>query len=73
MDSRIQDDIKAFGDISLETLDSSDSVVYSQMAKMGLDESVVRQISLSNDEPDWMLAHRLKSLEIFRAFEKPTW
>jgi Fe-S cluster assembly protein SufB len=73
MDSRTQDDIHAFGDISRDTLDSSDSIVYSQIAKMGLDESVVRQISLSNNEPEWMLAHRLKSLEIYHSFKKPTW
>ena len=73
MDSRIQDDIQAFWDISRETLDGSDSIVYGEMAKIGLDESVVRQISLSNGEPEWMLTHRLKSLEVYRAFEKPTW
>jgi Fe-S cluster assembly protein SufB len=68
-----QDDIHAFGDISRETLDSSDAVVYSQMAKVGLDESVVRQISTSNSEPQWMLEHRLKSLELYRNFKKPNW
>ena len=51
----VQDNIQAFGDISRETLDSSDAIVYSQMAKVGLDESVIRQISLSNGEPNWML------------------
>ena len=68
-----QDDIHAFWDISRETLDGSDSIVYAQMAKVGLDESVVRQISLSNNEPEWMLIHRLKSLEKYRTFSKPTW
>lgn len=68
-----QDDIHAFGDISRETLDSSDSIVYAQMAKVGLDESVIRQISLSNHEPEWMLEHRLRSLEKYRTFTKPTW
>lgn len=73
MDHQNTDDIEAFGDISRATLDASDSVVYSQMAKVGLDESVVRQISLSNDEPQWMLDLRLKSLAIYRKCEKPTW
>ncbi|GAB0175260.1 MAG: Fe-S cluster assembly protein SufB [Candidatus Altimarinota bacterium] len=68
-----QDDIQAFGDISRKTLDSSDTIVYSQIAKMGLDEEVVRQISISNKEPDWMLQQRLKSLELYRSFKKPTW
>ena len=73
MSTQTQDDIQAFGDISRETLDSSDSIVYSQMAKVWLDESVVRQISASNNEPLWMLEHRLKSLELYRKFTKPTW
>lgn len=68
-----QDDIHAFWDISRETLDGSDSVVYAEMARAWLDESVVRQISLSNEEPEWMLIHRLKSLEKYRTFSKPTW
>lgn len=67
------DDIKAFGDISRSTLDASDSVVYSEMAKMGLDEDLIRQISLSNHEPSWMLEHRLRSLAVFRSMSKPTW
>jgi Fe-S cluster assembly protein SufB len=73
MDSNTQDDIRAFGDISRETLDSSDAVNYSQMAKKGIDEEVVRQICVANKEPQWMLEHRLKSLEAFQKFEKPTW
>jgi Fe-S cluster assembly protein SufB len=43
------------------------------MAKIGISEEVVRQISLSNNEPDWMLEHRLRSLALFEKFEKPTW
>ena len=68
-----QEDIKAFGDISRTTLDTSDSIVYSEMAKIGINEEVVRQISLSNQEPLWMLEHRLRSLQIFQSMQKPTW
>lgn len=73
MTQQPQDDIKAFGDISRSTLDSSDIVVYSEMAKMGINEELIRQISASGKEPEWMLEHRLKSLEIFRSMKKPTW
>jgi Fe-S cluster assembly protein SufB len=73
MDSNIQNDIRAFGDISRETLDTSDVVDYLQIAKKGIDEEVVRQIWTANKEPQWMLAHRLKSLGAFQKFEKPTW
>lgn len=62
-----------FGDISRETLDRSDDVVYSTFAKKGISEDVVRQISLSNNEPQWMLDLRLKSLAIFEQKSMPNW
>ncbi len=62
-----------FGDISRETLDRSDDVVYSTFAKKGISEDVVRQISLSNNEPQWMLDLRLKSLAIFEQKSIPNW
>lgn len=62
-----------FANISREKLDRSDTIVYSALAEAGISERVVRQISEAGKEPEWMLAHRLKSLEIFRTFQKPTW
>ena len=41
--------------------------------KQGLNEEVVRQISAMKEEPDWMLAFRLKSLKHFRQRPMPTW
>ena len=41
--------------------------------KQGLNEEVVRQISAMKQEPDWMLAFRLKSLKHFRQRPIPTW
>ncbi len=73
MTQKQDEDIHAFWDISRETLDSSDTIVYSQMAEIGINEAVVRQISLSNNEPDWMLELRLKSLQIFQSFSLPSW
>lgn len=43
------------------------------MASPGLTEEVVRQISLHNNEPAWMLDLRLKSLEVFRSMSLPKW
>lgn len=71
--SMLDMDIHAFGDITRENLDASDDVVYQTVAKCGLDEEVVRLISESNREPAWMLDHRLKSLEKYRSFSRPTW
>ncbi|NRH20575.1 Fe-S cluster assembly protein SufB [Candidatus Gracilibacteria bacterium] len=62
-----------FGDISRETLDRSDDITYSTALEMGISEKVVRQIWLSNKEPDWMLDVRLKSLDIFQKSKMPTW
>lgn len=39
----------------------------------GLTEEIVREISGSKNEPDWMLQQRLKSLETFHKLEMPTW
>lgn len=69
----MSEDIKAFGDITRDTLDRSDIVGYSTASVMGIDESVIRQISASNQEPAWMLEHRLKSLAVFESCTKPTW
>lgn len=66
-------DTTHFGDISRETLDRSDDVVYSTTLSPGITEEVVRYISHSNQEPLWMLEHRLKSLEIFQSSRLPTW
>ena len=39
----------------------------------GLTEEVVRQISKMKEEPEWMLAFRLKALEIYNSKPMPTW
>lgn len=69
----MSDEVTAFWDISRDTLDRSDTITYSTLARAGIDEEIVRQIALSNDEPDWMLEHRLKSLRVFESMTKPTW
>lgn len=38
-----------------------------------INETVVRQISSSNNEPQWMLELRLKALEIYNSKPMPTW
>ena len=62
-----------FGDISRETLDRSDTITYQDTLEMGISEKVVRQIWLSNKEPDWMLDVRLKSLHTFQNSKTPAW
>jgi len=53
------------------TWDFSDDVSYSNKIIKWINEEVVRQISSSNNEPEWMLELRLKALKIFREKEMP--
>ena len=39
----------------------------------GLTPDIVREISEKKNEPEWMLEHRLKSLEIYNKLEMPDW
>ncbi|MEM6928323.1 MAG: Fe-S cluster assembly protein SufB, partial [Myxococcota bacterium] len=39
----------------------------------GLDESVVRFISAKKDEPEWLLAYRLKAFRHWQTLEEPHW
>jgi Fe-S cluster assembly protein SufB len=43
------------------------------LAKRGLNEDVVRDISALKNEPEWMLAIRLKGLKLFQKKPMPTW
>ena len=43
------------------------------VADKGLSEDIIREISREKNEPDWMLAYRLKSLEIYHSKPMPTW
>jgi Fe-S cluster assembly protein SufB len=40
---------------------------------VGLDEGIVRLISEKKNEPDWMLAWRLKAYAMWRKMEEPDW
>jgi Fe-S cluster assembly protein SufB len=50
-----------------------DSDTAGAIAKRGLSEQVVREISALKNEPDWMLETRLKSLKLFDKKPLPTW
>ncbi len=43
------------------------------IAKRGLNEDVVREISALKNEPEWMLELRLKGLRLFEKKPMPTW
>ncbi|MDD5213572.1 MAG: Fe-S cluster assembly protein SufB [Candidatus Gracilibacteria bacterium] len=50
-----------------------DEVGYKNIARPGIDEDLIRQISLSNNEPDWMLDIRLKALKYFQDKAMPSY
>src|SRR5450759_967443 len=51
----------------------ADSDAAGSIARRGLSEEVVRNISALKDEPDWMLDLRLKGLKLFRRKPMPSW
>jgi hypothetical protein len=52
-------------------LETADNIEYS-LYLTGVNAEVVRQISADQNEPAWMLEHRLKCLEIFQQKAMPT-
>jgi len=56
-----------------DTWNFSDDVKYSVEVDPGINEKVVRQISTSNNEPEWMLKIRLKALKIYEEKPMPNW
>ncbi|MDQ1714645.1 MAG: Fe-S cluster assembly protein SufB, partial [Frankiaceae bacterium] len=51
----------------------SDSDAAGAIAKRGINEDVVRNISALKNEPEWMLELRLKGLSLFERKPMPTW
>jgi Fe-S cluster assembly protein SufB len=51
----------------------ADSDAAGAIARRGLSEEVVRNISALKDEPEWMLQRRLKGLSLFRKKPMPVW
>lgn len=54
-------------------LDESDEIVYKDISDAGINKEVIRKISLSNNDPAWMLELRLKALSVFQEKPLPTW
>ncbi|HLP79338.1 MAG TPA: Fe-S cluster assembly protein SufB [Acidobacteriota bacterium] len=65
-------DINTF-EINRQTYDQSNEERLRFKAPIGLSEELVREISRVKQEPDWMLAIRLKGLRLFNELSMPTW
>lgn len=49
------------------------SDIASETFDPGLDEDVIRRISSMKNEPEWMLAWRLKAYEAWKTMDEPSW
>lgn len=59
--------------IDRSVYDDAADVKNKYVAKPGLTEDVVREISRQKNEPDWMLEKRLRAFELFKKAKTPTW
>src|SRR3989344_5199564 len=59
--------------LNRDLFDTADEHQAKFTAKPGLSEEIVRMISQSKNEPDWMLDKRLKALKLFHETVIPTW
>ncbi len=60
-------------ELSRELYDTPSAVKYKYKAPEGLSEELIRFISETNNEPEWMLDLRLQAYEEFKKCTIPTW
>lgn len=60
-------------DINRDIFDKSDEHVPKFTAKPGIDKDLIRFISKTKQEPEWMLELRLKAFKLFQKTPIPTW
>ncbi len=60
-------------ELKRDMYDHSDDHTPKFIAKPGINEEVVRLISKTKNEPQWMLDKRLKALELFNSAPMPNW
>jgi Fe-S cluster assembly protein SufB len=66
-------DVDQLADLGHYEYGWSDSDAAGAIARRGLSEDVVREISALKNEPEWMLEMRLKGLRLFEKKPLPTW
>jgi Fe-S cluster assembly protein SufB len=62
-----------FAGLNRDTFEHRNDSSYAQKATRGLTEELVRKISRTKREPDWMLQKRLEGLELFHQKPLPNW
>ena len=69
----MESDERIFSGLNRDTFDHHDSSDYLKKFKKGVSKALIQTISHDKTEPLWMLEHRLKSFEIFKKKQLPTW
>ncbi len=62
-----------FQDLNRSTFDYKNKSDYIKQFKKGLTKELVEYISKDKNEPDWILAHRLRAFDYFNSLSLPTW
>ncbi|MCK5611703.1 Fe-S cluster assembly protein SufB [Candidatus Pacearchaeota archaeon] len=62
-----------FAGLSREIFDSKNNQDYIKKFSKGINRELVEFISKDKNEPDWMLAHRLRAFDHFNNMPMPTW
>jgi len=70
---QVKEDKKMVVEINRELYDDADEHTPKFTAKPGINEEIVKLISQTKNEPQWMLDKRLKSLEYYKQTKVPTW
>mgnify|MGYP002725554399 CR=1 FL=1 len=67
------DNKKIFANLNRDTFDHKNKSDYIKKFKKGLSKELVEYISKDKNEPDWMLAHRLRAYDYFNNIPLPSW
>ncbi len=62
-----------FSDLSRETFDHKNQSDYIKKFRKGLSKDLIEFISKDKDEPDWMLAHRIRAYDYIQTIPLPKW
>lgn len=62
-----------FAGLNRDTFDHQNPSEYIKKFKKGITRELVEYISKDKNEPEWMLAHRLRSFDYFQSMAMPKW
>ncbi len=72
-DQQSEDKDGIFASLNHDAFDHKNPSEYIKKFSKGINRELVEHISKDKSEPDWMLAHRLRSFDYFKSIPMPTW